>query len=371
IYLGGMRAVDDDAQAIAINREAFIIARQLAQRLESERGLFVTAQDTGGSFGMEKVDARRAWLSGLPALVKTAALEWPLASLKAIDLESAGRDAKTLAKIIADELLEGGGEVEIMLRADGSRETLRSVAEPVIPGKSVISAGEVVLVSGGARGVTASCIAEWARDCKARFVLLGRTPLNEEPASCVGVSDEAGLKRVLLEQARTQGETLKPAELLARVREVQGGREIRATLAAIEAAGATARYDAVNVADSNALKALLADVHKSWGPVSGIVHAAGVLADKRIVEKTDAMFDQVFDTKVQGLHALLAATSDEPIKLLAVFSSVSARCGNNGQADYAMANEVLAKVMWAESRRRPGLIAKSFGWGPWEAGMVT
>src|SRR5690606_22093519 len=56
---------------------------------------------------------------------------------------------------------------------------------------------------------------------------------------------------------------------------------------------------------------------------------------------------------------------------LAVFSSVSARCGNTGQADYAMANEVLAKVTLAEARARPGLVAKSFGWGPWEGGMVN
>ena len=202
-------------------------------------------------------------------------------------------------------------------------------------------------------------------------MLLGRTPLSNEPACCVGVTDEAGLKRVLLEQARKQGHLPTPAELLSRVREVQGGREIRSTLTAINAAGAMARYDAVNVADNNALQVLLADVHKHWGPVSAVVHAAGVLADKRIAEKTDAMFNQVFDTKVQGLRALLIATQNEPLKLLAVFSSVSARCGNTGQADYAMANEVLAKVMWAESRRRPGLVAKSFGWGPWEAGMVT
>ncbi len=74
---------------------------------------------------------------------------------------------------------------------------------------------------------------------------------------------------------------------------------------------------------------------------------------------------------MKGLRALLAATGDDPLKLLCVFSSVSARCGNNGQADYAMANEVLAKVACAESRRRPQILVKSFGWGPWEGGMVT
>jgi acyl transferase domain-containing protein len=371
IYLGGLRDVSDEESAIAINREAFALARSLAAKLENGRGLFVTAQDTGGAFGMAAMDPRRAWLAGLPALVKTATLEWPRASLKAIDLERGGRAPQDLAVALADELLEGGGEVEVALSAAGERSTLRSVAEPVIPGAPAIEAGEVVLVSGGARGVTAACIAEWARQCPARFVLLGRTHLSEEPAVCAGVANETGLKRVLLEQARTSGQTPTPAELLARVRDVQANREIRHTLAVIARSGAQVRYEAVDVADAVALHEMLARVRREWGPISGLVHAAGVLADKRIAEKTDAQFDHVFDTKVKGLRHLLTATQDDPLKLLCVFSSVSARCGNTGQADYAMANEVLAKVAWAESRRRPGLVAKSLGWGPWQGGMVT
>jgi len=102
-----------------------------------------------------------------------------------------------------------------------------------------------------------------------------------------------------------------------------------------------------------------------------LIHAAGVLADKRVAEKTDGQFERVFAAKVVGLQRLLELTAADPLTLLAVFSSVSARCGNTGQADYAMANEVLAKVMHAEAARRPGVCVKSFGWGPWEAGMVS
>ncbi|MBP7678401.1 MAG: SDR family oxidoreductase, partial [Thermoanaerobaculia bacterium] len=371
VYLGGLRHVADVDEAIAVNREAFALARTLAVRLEKERGLFVTVQDTGAAFGTAPMDPRRAWLAGLPALVKTAGQEWPQASLKAVDLERGGRGAEEIAKALAAELLEGGGEAEVALPAAGGRFTLRSVAKPVTAGAPVIVPGDVVVVSGGARGVTAACVEEWARESPARFVLLGRTPLAPEPACCAGVADEAGLKKALLAEARGRGESPTPAELGARVHEVLANREIRRTLAAIAAAGGEARYEAASVEDAGALDAVLARVRSEWGPVAGLVHAAGVLADRNISQKTDAQFDRVFDTKVQGLRALLAATANDPLKLLCVFSSVSARCGNNGQADYAMANEVLAKVAWAESRRRPELLVKSFGWGPWEGGMVT
>lgn len=364
VYLGGLRAADDEAQAIAVNREAFAVAQQLAR---VDDALFVTVQDTGGHFGLRHADALRAWLAGLPALVKTAALEWPRATLKSIDIERGTRDDAALADAVADELLRGGGEIEIALPASGGRFTLKSVARAVRPSVAAIDAGDVVVVSGGARGVTAACIVEWARQCKARFVLVGRTPLGEEPADCAGVVDEAQLKRIVL----ARGASLTPNELSREVDRILGAREIRATLAAIQAQGAQARYASVAVDDAAALAATLARVRQDWGPIAGVVHAAGVLADRRIADKTLAQFDLVFGTKVGGLRNLLAATAADPLKLLCVFSSVSARCGNTGQSDYAMANEVLAKVVAAEARRRPGLRAKSLGWGPWEGGMVT
>ena len=96
-----------------------------------------------------------------------------------------------------------------------------------------------------------------------------------------------------------------------------------------------------------------------------------MLADKRIAELGDEQFSWAFDTKVEGLRALLAATADDPLRAICMFSSVSARCGNNGQCAYAMANELLNKVAQVEARRRPGALVKSLGWGPWKGGMVN
>jgi acyl transferase domain-containing protein len=371
VFLGGLRDFPDIDAAARLNFEAFALARQLAPRLQSAPGLFVTVQDTGGAFGLSTMDELRAWSAGLPALVKTCALEWPQAAVKAIDLARGDRGPAALASAIADELLAGGGEIEVALSADGARRTLRSVARPLQANAPAIEAGDVVIVSGGARGVTAACLVEWTQRCPAHFVLLGRTPLDEEPPACAGIHGEADLKRALLADARARGVTPTPAQLAARVHQVLAAREIRQTLAALIVAGASAQYRNVAVEDATALAKLLADVRAKAGPIRGVIHAAGVLADKRIAEKSDAQFAQVFDTKVGGLRALLDATSEDPLKLLAVFSSVSARCGNTGQADYAMANEVLAKVAAAEQRRRPGLRVKSLGWGPWEGGMVT
>ena len=368
VELGGLRDVASIDDAVAANASAFRTARVVAQGTPT---LLVTVQDTGGAFGLQPIPTHREYLAGLAALARTARQEWPDAAIKTIDLERGNRSPDAVAEALANELVRGGPEFEVGLSANGERTTLRSLQVDVVPASPAIGADDLVVVSGGARGVTADCVIEWARATKATFVLLGRTPLDEEPASCAGIEDDAGLKRVLLGDARQRGEAIKPAELGRRASRVKAVRQIRQTLASIGAAGGTAHYERVSVTDAAGVASCLERVRQSIGPITGLVHAAGVLADKKIADKTDDDFQFVFGTKINGLRALLDATTDDKLRVLAVFSSVSARCGNNGQSDYAMANEVLAKVALAESRKRPETLVKSFGWGPWEGGMVT
>jgi NAD(P)-dependent dehydrogenase (short-subunit alcohol dehydrogenase family) len=148
-------------------------------------------------------------------------------------------------------------------------------------------------------------------------------------------------------------------------------REIRRTLQAIGSAGGEARYQAVDVSDASAVAEAVAQARASWGSITGVIHGAGALADKLIADKTDAQFAKVFRTKVVGLRALLDATVDDELAFLLLFSSVAGHSGNQGQADYAMANEVLNKVAALEQRRRgPRCLVRALGWGPWDGGMV-
>jgi NAD(P)-dependent dehydrogenase (short-subunit alcohol dehydrogenase family) len=373
IFLGGLRPVSRVEEAIAIQRDAFHAARQFAKRAE-QGGVFVIVQDTGGDFGMSGCGLR-AWLGGLPGLVKTAVHEWPTASLKAIDLERAGRSPETLASVLLTELLAGGPEVEVGLRADGSRVTLRcEPAQPCSPGEaaSFVRDGDVIVVSGGARGVTASCVLELARQYKLRLVLLGRTPLGDEPPGCKTARTESELVQALVQGARQAGGAIRLENARARARQVLQQREIEENLAALRHAGAEIRYLPVDVRDQAALGASLAQVRQSWGPITGLIHGAGVLADRLIKDKTPEQFDQVFSVKVDGLRSLLEATSSDPLRLLCLFSSVAARVGNSGQSDYSMANEVLNKVAADEQARRgKDCLVKAINWGAWEGGMVT
>jgi NAD(P)-dependent dehydrogenase (short-subunit alcohol dehydrogenase family) len=228
------------------------------------------------------------------------------------------------------------------------------------------------VVSGGARGVTAAALRSLAAASQPRMLLIGRTTLADEPELLASAHDEPSLTRVLAERERSNGNAAStPSQLAAQARTILARREVRSTLADLERAGATVRYAALDITDRAAVERELARVRQEWGPITGLIHGAGVLADKRIADKTDDQFDRVYSTKVAGLSALLDATAADPLELLCLFSSVAARYGNPGQCDYAMGNEVLNQVAGVEQRRRPSCRVRAVGWGPWDAGMVT
>jgi acyl transferase domain-containing protein/acyl carrier protein len=372
IHLGGLRDFADSESALAANKQAFAVARDLASRAGDARRLLVVVQDEGGDLGLSGKAGLRAWAGGFTGLIKTVALECPEGTWKAIDLERGGRSPAALADGIVTELLTGAGDVEVALDAKGNRWTVQmQETAAAADGAAVPEERPVLLVSGGARGVTAAALLEVARALKPRLVLIGRTSLADEPVDTANERDEAALKHALAERARAVGGPVSPADIGAETRRILAVRQVRSSIAALEQAGAEVRYLATDVRDQDALRRAIEEVRAAWGPISGLIHGAGVLADKRIGEKTDEQFDAVFGTKVQGLRALLDATRADPLRHLIFFSSVAARLGNTGQCDYAMANEVLNKVAAWEARLRPDCNVRSLCWGPWDSGMVT
>ncbi len=364
ILLEGLGDVNSLDHAVALQRKAFRSARRIAAAMERDGGLFVVVQDTGGHFGLRGSDPDRAWVGGLAALARTAAREWPGAAVKAIDCERGGRDATALADAILAELDTGGPTLDVGLGKTGARVTLEDVESPATPGELPFPDGGVLVVTGGARGITAAAVravGAW----RTKLVLLGRTTLEPESGEVAGAADEAALLRLLARPGSL------PAQAKAEADAVLAAREVRRTLADLAELGAEARYLPIDVTDRAALGAALDGVRQDWGPITGIVHGAGVLADRRIADKTDAQFDAVFDTKVDGLRALLEATVTDPLRLIIGFGSVVARFGNVGQCDYAMANETVSHVLVSEAARRPGCLVRCLLWGPWAGGMVT
>jgi malonyl CoA-acyl carrier protein transacylase/NAD(P)-dependent dehydrogenase (short-subunit alcohol dehydrogenase family) len=347
-------------------RESFQAVRQAAPALREQKGLLVSVARLDGRFGLTgNFPAPES--GGLTGLPKTAAHEWPEVTCRAFDVDSSWRDDKAAAQRLAQEI-STPGPLELGLTAN-QRFALETPLEEVTVTTPVFAPGDVVLVTGGARGVTAATVIALARACRPTLILLGRSRLQAEPEWAAAISQDGPLKKAILEQ-EFAGKA-SPKDIENRFRELQSQREVRSTLAAIEAAGSQVEYRSVDVRSEKAVHKLLSEVQSSYGPVQGIIHGAGVLADKRIEDKTDEMFDSVFSTKVSGLKLLLAPLQDQPLKAIVLFSSVTARFGRPGQVDYCMANDMLNKTAQLEARRRPDCRVVSLNWGPWGGGMVT
>ncbi|WP_136513264.1 type I polyketide synthase [Geomonas edaphica] len=352
---------------------AFLLAKDAAAALiesaRAEGAVFVTVSRLDGAFGFGSTKSLKDPLSGgLAGLAKTAGFEWPEVSCKAIDLGDFAHPASAAGAVAIEMLRRGPGEIGLTTEGRFALQTTVLPAAPA-PERAALENGDVVVITGGGRGVTAVSALALANEYHPFLVLLGRSPEpQEEPAYLAGLTEEAEIKRAIMQNATGK---LHPREIEERYRSVVAGRELRATLESIAATGAQAIYRSVDIRDQSAMELLLGEVRRAHGPIRGIVHGAGVLADRLIVDKTAEQFEQVYSTKVHGLRSLLHATRNDELKVIALFSSSTGRFGRVGQVDYAVANEVLNKTAQVEARRRSDCRCVSVNWGPWDGGMVT
>jgi NAD(P)-dependent dehydrogenase (short-subunit alcohol dehydrogenase family) len=253
---------------------------------------------------------------------------------------------------------------ELVLDSSPTEEALSE--EGVLIGQ-LQQSGAVVLVTGGARGVTAQAARAIARLGPGYIELVGRTqwPAADEDPLTAGAPELADVRKILIGSGRYSTPSAIEAECARLLRE----REMRATVSALEELGAEVRYHQADARDADALAAIVTDVKKRLGRLDLVVHGAGVLDDRLVRDKSLEGFDRVFATKVDAARTLLDVTPDDTT--LVFFGSVSGVFGNRGQVDYAAANDALDELAETAARSRPGRVV-SIDWGPWAGtGMVS
>ncbi|WP_410655061.1 SDR family oxidoreductase [Amycolatopsis sp. lyj-112] len=325
---------------------------------------------------------------GARGFFRTVTREYPDMVARVVEQHPESTVDEQVETLLAE--LSAGDWEPVVVRRDGARRGLRMTEEALglLAGSGAGPAGEgaaeaaalgldrdsVVLLVGGAKGITARLATTLASASRCRIELFGRTavPIEGEEPAIAAAATTAELRTALIASGLT-----KPAEIERTIRLIEAEREVRGTLRRIGDLGSPVRYHSVDMLDAEAVHRAVKEIHAEHGRIDGIVYAAGVIEDKLIADKDPASFNRVFGTKVEGASTLLAATGELPEapKFAVLFGSIAATLGNRGQSDYAAANDALETLgrRWSTVYGRRGLTVH---WGPWAPtgvnnGMVT
>jgi NAD(P)-dependent dehydrogenase (short-subunit alcohol dehydrogenase family) len=372
------RASDEEGEVAVTTAEwTFHLVQEFAEDLRSSAagggGWFVNLTSLDGQFGLKGeggTSISRAVAAGTLGISKTLQREYPPLHVKTIDVE-ADIPADLLAARLLQELTVADDLLEVGLTRQGLwRLVLKQEPVPRDLPPLALDAESVVLITGGAYGVTAEVAKALAALAKPRLVLVGRSPCPEPETPRTRDLDKPALRRRFLEDARQSQSPILPAEIERRVNRILKDREIRNNIEACMAVGATVEYHSLDVRDPQQFGGLIDDLYERFGRIDGVVHGAGVIEDKRIPDKTGASFANVFRTKVDSALTLTRRLRPDRLRFLVFFGSVSGRFGNVGQVDYSAANEVLNKLADHLASRWEARVV-CINWGPWDAGMVS
>ena len=286
----------------------------------------------------------RLLAEGMLGLFLSAAQEHSSVQFRTLEIEQ----DTDLRVALRGALDRGYTAVEIMHR-DGSVFTSEGHVAPSVFGDTssmILSPGDVVVMSGGATGISAH-LARSLVPFMPRLVFLGRTSL--DPG---------------IDLAKPRPGHLPSEAFAADPR----ASEIARTLADLHASGIEATYHTCDVTDPDAVRAVMGEVASRYGRIDGIIHGAGVLRDGLLSQMTPDDLSTVADVKFLGAWNLFSAAEGAGLRFFVGLSSVAAIQGNPGQANYAAANRMMSALLRYLRRRERRHPVQGFDASPCRGG---
>ncbi|HEY2063527.1 MAG TPA: type I polyketide synthase [Amycolatopsis sp.] len=265
---------------------------------------------------------------GASGLAKTLRLEAPSAKTTIVDLADpapAGPAAIEAAATVAAEVAATTDFAEAHYDAEGRRTVPRLAALPAAPAGPVPEAlgrTDVLLVTGGGKGITAESALALAKDSGANLALVGRSDPEQDA-------------------------------------------ELAENLGRMAAAGIRYRYERADVTDAEQVARVVARIEADLGPVTAVLHGAGRNEPAALSTLTEDAFRRTLAPKVDGLRAVLDAVDQDRVKLLVTFGSIIGRAGLRGEAHYSTANDWMTEATVRFGREHPRARAIALEWSVW------
>lgn len=334
-----------------------------AAETAADRCFYLAVTWMGGRMGYDRQRIRQPLGGVWAGFGKSIPHELPACRVKVLDLD--GGEAAELGRRVADEAA-ASDFYEVGWYA-GQRCTLGASAVACPPPRLRLGPDDVVLVSGGGRGVGFAFARRLARDVGCRVVVTGRDALPvDAPELRMDEAAYADLRRQQLRDAAAAGGVGSVRRQHQRWDALRG---LAANLADVAAEGLPVEYRVCDFLDADAVQRLVDDL----GPrLRVVVHNAGIAAPTRLRSKAPETVLRVVESKLVSFVNLAAAVRGRPLDYFCNVGSVAGRMGGMaGQIDYAGANEVLSRLgFWAQ--QVTGLPVATLCWTTWEqVGLIA
>ncbi len=332
--------------------------------------LCLTASDGAFGFGPAGPALSDPTFGALAGLYKGLRKEWKDCTVRILDLPAHGDtdNLRQSLELAITELEHDSLGVEIAY-LDGKRQIVKIRDEQLSStAQLTFSERDTFLISGAGSGIAASVMLALAKALPVKFIVVDVVPLPEDIADLAAL-DSTGLEQLrkrLQTQLEGQHARVTPALLNNEFSKRTRAIEIYKNLQAVRQLNRKVVYIACDVRDGEKLRAELEIARQQLGPVTALVHAAGIDRSHLIDQKSSLEFQEVFSVKAQGALNLMQICQQDPLRLVVAFSSISGRFGNAAQLDYCAANNFLNDWVKLMKSSHPDLHAVSLAWSGWK-----
>ena len=234
------------------------------------------------------------------------------------------------------------------------------------PKSSLKTKKETILFTGGASGIGFECLKKLVLEYPlAEFVVIGRTKPQKIQEAAVGS------KTAYISKLATLKPGLTPKEYLADWNSIQQAESIEKNLSKLEKMNATVFYYPCDLLNLDSVCFTIADILKKHGPVSSVVHSAG-LETAKLFKDSDDYLGSTFFLKTEATVHLFNQLRDQPLQNIVLFSSIASEVGNEGQSEYAAGNGFYSYYTSILSKIFSAAIVKNILWPAWDqVGMAS
>ncbi|ALG15186.1 erythronolide synthase [Kibdelosporangium phytohabitans] len=259
---------------------------------------------------------------GASGLAKTLHLEAPTVKTTVVTLPLAQQPADVVSRLVADVAATQDFS-EVHYDESGTRRVpvLRPVTLTPAADFEPLGKNDVLLATGGGKGITAECALALAKDSGASVALLERSDLNDP--------------------------------------------ELAENLRRFKAAGVRCHYVRADVTKAEQVRAAMAEVRTVLGPVTALLHGAGRNEPKPITSLDEESFRATLAPKVSGLGIVLDEVDASGLRLLITFGSIIGRAGMHGNADYSTANDWMTDLTLRTGELNPACRSIALEWSVW------